>query len=268
MSAASMTRPRGFTILELMIAMAIFTVICGAMFGLLQLSQQKYSSETQLSGAFQETRLAVDQIVRDFNASGYPAVSMFSRIPTDSSQYALNPVAWDPNYPVTFCLVGTAGGGTCQTPGDFDLIVETDLGSGVCWIRYQLIDTTLYRAVVPKTAGGDPVNATLPANVRVPFLTNVMNNVMNTSSAGLLTQINATYPSMFPGGAPQPIFKYTCNTAAGPQPCPLVGSEGVPSNIRDVDINLIVMTRQPDAQTQVLKLVELSGRGHRLNPSQ
>jgi len=142
------------------------------------------------------------------------------------------------------------------------------LGSGVSWIRYQLIDTTLYRAVVPKTAGGDPVNATLPANVRVPFLTNVMNNVMNTPSAGLLTQINATYPSMFPGGAPQPIFKYTCNTAAGPQPCPLVGSEGVPSNIRDVDINLIVMTRQPDAQTQVLKLVELSGRGHRLNPSQ
>lgn len=259
---------RGFTILELMIAMAIFTVICGAMFGLLQLSQQKYSSETQLSGAFQETRLAIDQIVRDFNASGYPAVSMFSKIPTDSSQYALNPVAWDPNYPVTSCLVGTAGGGTCQTPGDFDLIVETDLGSGVSWIRYQLIGTTLYREVVPKVAGGDPVNATLPANVRVPFLTNVMNNVMNTSSAGLLTQINATYPSMFPGGAPQPIFKYTCNTAAGPQPCPLVGSEGVPSNIRDVDINLIVMTRQPDAQTQVLKLVELSGRGHRLNPSQ
>jgi len=82
-----------------------------------------------------------------------------------------------------------------------------------------------------------------PQNVRVPFLTNVMNNVMNTSSAGLLTQINATYPSMFPSGAPQPIFKYTCNTAAGPQPCPLVGSEGRASNIRDVDINLIVMTR-------------------------
>jgi len=37
--------------MELMIATAIFLVICGAMFGLLQLSQQKYSSETQLSGA-------------------------------------------------------------------------------------------------------------------------------------------------------------------------------------------------------------------------
>jgi len=268
MRAASTPHARGFTILELMIAMAIFTVICGVMFGLLQLSQQKYSSETQLSGAFQETRLAIDQIVRDFSVSGYPAVSMFSKRPTDSSQYALVPVAWDPNYAVTQCLVGTAGGGTCQTPGDFDLIVETDLGSGVSWVRYQLIGTTLYRAVVPKTAGGDPVNATSLANVMVPFLTNVMNDVMNTSSAGLLTQINATYPSMFPGGAPQPIFKYTCNTAAGPQPCPLAGSDAVPGNIRDVDINLIVMTRSPDAQTQILKLVQLSGRGHRVNPSQ
>jgi len=58
---AAMPQPeRGFTIMELMIATAIFLVICGAMFGLLQLSQQKYSSETQLSGAFQETRLEID----------------------------------------------------------------------------------------------------------------------------------------------------------------------------------------------------------------
>jgi len=44
---------RGFTIIELMMATAIFLVITAAMFGLLQLSQKKYSSETQLSGAFQ-----------------------------------------------------------------------------------------------------------------------------------------------------------------------------------------------------------------------
>ena len=65
-----------------------------------------------------------------------------------------------------------------MTPGDFDLIVETNLGNGagVSWIRYQLIGTTLFRAVVPKTAGADPVAATSAAGVMVPFLTNVMNN--------------------------------------------------------------------------------------------
>ena len=227
-------------ILELMIAMAIFTVICG-----LNRLRGFRSRNIRAKHNYRvlETRLAIDQIVR-FQCLRLSGGQMFSKIPADSSQYALLPVAWDPNYAVTQCLVGTAGGGTCQTPGDFDLIVETDLGSGVSWVRYQLIGTTLYRAVVPKTAGGDPVNATSPASVKVPFLTNVMNNVMNTSSAGLLTPIIATYPSMFPGGAPQPIFKYTCNTPAWPTPCPSAGSDGVPGNIRDVDINLIAMTRQ------------------------
>ena len=260
--AKTTRRANGFSILELLIAMAVFLVICGVMFGLLQLSQQKYSSETQITGAFQETRLAIDQIVRDFSVSGYPAKSMFSMLPADASLYAASPVAWSPNYPTAPCFVGTAGSGTCISPGDFDLIVETDLGNGVNWIRYQLIGTTLYRAVVPKAAGTDPVAATSLATVMVPFLTNVMNN----PSAAQLTQITASYPSMFPGGA-QPIFRFTCDTSAGPQPCPTAGNSALPGNIRDVDIVLIVMTQQRDLQTQALKLVELDGRGHRVNPS-
>lgn len=257
-------RSRGFTVVELMVAAAIFLVLCGTMFELLQLSQKKYTNETQLSGAFQETRLAIDQITRDFNISGYPAVSLFSNVPADSSQYAIGPVAWDPNYAVAPCQVGTGGGGTCLTPGDFDLIVEANLGNGVSWIRYQLRpnDTTLYRSVVPKTAGADPVAATSTPNVMVPFLTNVMNN-----SAAQIPQIVAEYPAMFPGGGAQPIFQYTCDTQAGPQPCALAGNSGVPNNIRDVDITLIVMTRQRDMQTQRLELVELTGRAHRVNPS-
>ena len=263
MRAATPRPERGFTILELMIATGIFMVICGAMFGLLRLSQQKYSSESQLSGAFQETRLAIDQIVRDFSISGYPSMSVFSKLPADTSQYAVSPVAWSPNYPGGTCFVGTGGGGTCATPGDFDLILETDLGNGVSWIRYQLNGTTLMRGVVPKTAGANPVAATSAAGAMVPFLT----NVMNSPSAAQQAQITASYPSMYPGGGPQPVFQYTCDTPAGPQPCPAAGNNGLPSNIRDVEITLIVLTRQVDMQTQQLKLVELNGRGHRLNPS-
>ena len=140
------------------------------------------------------------------------------------------------------------------------MIVETNIGNGVSWIRYQLIGTTLYRSVVPKTAGADPMAATSVPNAMVPFLTNVMNN-----SATQIPQIVADYPAMFPGGA-QPIFKYSCDTAAGPQPCTLAGNSGSVKNIRDVDITLIVMTRQRDMQTQRLELVELTGRGHRVNP--
>jgi len=251
---------RGFTILEMLIAMSVFLIICAAMFGLLQLSQQRYASESQLSASFQEARLAMDQIVRDVNVAGYPPLSLYSSVPTDPSTYAVGPVAWSPSYyPLAGCAIGTGGGGTCNTPGDFDLIVETRLGNdtNVSWVRYYLSGTTLYRAVAPKTSG-DPLSSTLISpGVAVPFLVNVMNNATG----------------QLPGGQPVPIFQYTCYTPAGPTgnppqplPCPAAGVlYDLPQNIRDVDVTLIVATPQPDQQTQVLKLVELNGRGHTWN---
>jgi prepilin-type N-terminal cleavage/methylation domain-containing protein len=263
----------GFTLVELMLAMGVFLIICAAMFSLLQLSQQRYASETQMSGSFQEARLAVDQIARDVNDAGFPSRGVFSKQP-NSWSYAVGPIAWDPGYPstLTLCSIGTAGGGTCTTPGDFDLIVETMLQTGtagamvptVSWIRYQLKagDTTLYRGVAAKVSGTDPISATSVAGVMVPFLTNVMNNAPGTQ----LAQITAAYPTMFPGGIPVPIFQYSCDTPSGTQACPNAGTYNSPQNIRDVDITLIVMTPTPDSQTQQIKLIELNGRGHRLNP--
>jgi type II secretory pathway pseudopilin PulG len=254
----------GFTILELLMAMGIFLIICAAMFELLNLSQKKYSSETQLTAAYQDARLSMDQIVRDFNVSGYPPADMFSVPPSNSQLYATSPVAWSPNYnPLSPCQIGTGGGGTCATPGDYDLIVETRLSTdtNVSWIWYHLDNTTntLYRAVVPKT-GGDPLSTVQSSGTKVAFLANVMNN---SAQQG---QITANYPSMFPGGQPQPVFQYTCDTPAGALPCPSAGTYNSPKNIRDVSVTLIVMTPQRDMQTQSLKLVELNGMGHRLNP--
>jgi prepilin-type N-terminal cleavage/methylation domain-containing protein len=255
---------RGFTILELMIAMAIFGVICAAMFALLQLSQQRYSNESQLSGSFEEARLGVDQIVRDINVAGYPSLGMFSN-PASPNSYAVAPFAWEPNYPtdsscqveVTCALTSNAGG-----PSDYELIVETDLGNGVSWVRYLLSGTTLYRGVAPKTAASDPLTA-IPKTSMTPFVENVMNNAPDP----LLTQINAQYPAMFPLGA-VPIFQYTCNTPLGPQPCS-ASPKGynTPKNISDVDVTLIVKTKHADSQTQLLQLMELTGRGHVSNPS-
>jgi prepilin-type N-terminal cleavage/methylation domain-containing protein len=256
---------RGFTILELMVAMAIFMVICAAMFGLLQLSQQKYSSETQMSGSFQEARLGIDQILRDINISGYPSQAMFSK-PISSASYAVSPFAWDPGYN------GVDLSGACQVgvscdpiPSGFDLIVETNFGSGVSWIRYQLNGTTLLRAVVPKTVNGDPASATLSA--LTPFVENVMNNVPVVSGS-LAAQITAQHPMMFQNGS-VPLFQYSCSTPSGTQPCtsPTAAGYNQPQNIRDIDVTLIVKTPQGDMQTQSLQLMELTGRGHRSNPA-
>jgi type II secretory pathway pseudopilin PulG len=251
----------GFTILELLVAMAIFMIICAAMFELLDLSQKRYSSETQLTAAFQDARLAMDQIVRDVNAAGYPPRTMYSSLPPPG-QYANVPIAWSPNYNpgVTDCQLGS----TCITPSDYDLIVETRLSTdaNVSWLRYYLNGTTLYRQTATK-ASGDPLGI-VSAGETSPLISNVMNN----PDATLLAQIRAQYPSMFPGGSPQPIFAYTCDTPRGPVPCTSAQAVGynTPENIRDVNVTLIVMTPQKDMQTQSYKLVELTGRGHRLNP--
>jgi prepilin-type N-terminal cleavage/methylation domain-containing protein len=250
---------RGFTLIEMMVSMAIFLLICGSAFTLLGVSQQRYQSDTQVLNSFQEARLGLDQILRDVNDSGYPPPNQFELPLPDPSLYAITPVAWSPGYPATpACLMN----GVCTTPGDTDLIIETNpapIGPTVQYIRYTLTGTILYRTMTPK-AGQNPNSV----NAQVPFVQNVMNN----ASAAQIAQINAAYPNMFPGGNPVPVFEYTCDTPAGSQDCSAAGSFGVPTNIRSVTVTLIVQTPTPDLQTGQLRIVELTGRGSRINSFQ
>jgi hypothetical protein len=263
--------------MELMVSVAIFMLICGAIFELMGTTQNRFRTESQVLGAFEEARLGLDQIVRDVNDSGYPPQNHFSGAfsAPPVTAYAVSPIAWSPNYaPATPCQIGTAGGGTCGSPGDFDLIVEGDVdGTGVQWIRYQLLGTTLFRGAIPKgPAGTDPVLATPnPGAAMLPYVLNVMNN----APPAQIAQFQAAFPAMFPGGTPQPLFQFTCDGPNGPVPCiglppcpPSLPPNGnCPQNIHDVDITLIVMTPQRDAQTNQIHLVELNGRGHRVNPN-
>jgi prepilin-type N-terminal cleavage/methylation domain-containing protein len=251
----------GFSLIELLVGVAIVTLLCGAVFGLLSSSQQQFQTESQVLGAFQEARLGLDQIVRDVNAAGYPPLNAFAVTPT-ATKYAVGPIAWKPSYPATACTIS----GTCTVPTGFDLIVETDVdpqnSNGVEWVRYKLQGTTLSRAQVSKVAGGDPDTTTAAA--LIPYVQNVVNN----SSASQITQFKTYYPAMFPGNAAVPIFQYTCDTSAGPTLCTAAGGSNSSANVREVQVTLIVMSREVDAKTRAPRLVELSGRGRRLNPNQ
>ena len=71
----------GFTLIELMVSVAIFVAISGAIFGLLGQSQKSFRTESQLLSAFQEARLGLDQIVNDANSTGYPPLNHFTVLP-------------------------------------------------------------------------------------------------------------------------------------------------------------------------------------------
>jgi prepilin-type N-terminal cleavage/methylation domain-containing protein len=260
---------KGFSLMEMMIAAAVFVLLCGAAFALLSVAQQRYQTESQVLSSFQEARFGLEEMVRDVNGAGYPPENQFtansSLLPTE---YASTPIAWDPNYWSDLpCQIGTAGGGTCNpTPGDFDMIVERDVDpwrtNGVEWTRYQLQGTVLSRSQASKSTGTEPDPAT--SNLFVPFVQNVVND----APAAQIAQFQAIYPLMFPGGNPVPVFQYICGTPTGPQPCPFAGAYNSPLYVTDVEITLIVMAPTPDAQTGKPRLVELHGRGHCLNPIQ
>jgi type II secretory pathway pseudopilin PulG len=257
-SARSHKQQAGFTIIELLVSVGIFILISGAMFQLLNVTQKRSQTESRVRDTFEEARLGLDQIVRDVSDAGYPPANHFSILPAVSG-YTQSPVAWSPNYPGTACQVGS----TCTTPGSYDIILEEDYdGTGVVrWVRYQLQGTTLWRGVANKVAATDPATATSAAGVMVPYVQNVMNN----ASAAQITQIKATYPNMFPGSNPVPIFTYTFDNTVGASGC--IAAANSPCNIRDVQVTLIVQAPQRDDTNRVLHLVELNGRGHRLNPT-
>jgi prepilin-type N-terminal cleavage/methylation domain-containing protein len=252
-------KQRGFSLLEMLAAVGVFLVISGAVFALLNITQQRQQTEAQVLDSFQEARLGLDQIVRDVNDAGYPPPNHFSTLPA-ANLYASSPFAWSPNYPATSCAIGV-----CTRPDRFDLIVETDIdpqkNNGVEWIRYKLQGTTLLRGVVSKVAGADPVTTTAPS--LVPYVQNVMNN----ASAAEIAQFQGSYPAMFPGGDPVPIFRFMCDTSAGPKLCSTAGPDNSAQNVRDVQITLIVKAPSPDLQTGQTRMVELRGLGHRINPN-
>ena len=255
------SRQSGFSLVELLTALCIFLVICGAAFALLGASQKRFQSDSQLLNSFQEARLGMDQMVRDINDSGFPTPGYFATVnSTNATQYAATPFAWSPVG--ANCQIGT----TCVSPGEFDLIVETNIdpvnSSQVSWIRYQLVGTILYRGISPVVAGADPTTDTGLAQAMAPYVQNVMNN----ASGAQIAHFQAYYPGMFPGGNAVPLFSYICDSSTGPQSCISLG--GAPQNIRDVSVTLIVASSMPDDQTGQPRLVQLTGRGRRMNPNQ
>jgi prepilin-type N-terminal cleavage/methylation domain-containing protein len=252
-------KQRGFSLIELIVAIAILLVITAVAFEALNQSQQRFKMESEFMATFQDARQAVDLMTRDIHSAGFPPANQFS-----AAVLAVNPAspaipfAWSTGggYPNIGCSVGGTCAAAAGGPGPFDLILEADLdpaaGDGVEWVRYRLNGTVLERGEAQKVAGGDPETTT--ARVMVPYVDNVINN----TTPAQMAAIRAFYPAMFPGNAPVPMFQYLIDA----------GAPATPPNIREVNITIIVLSPNPDPRSRQLRAVTLTARARRFNPSQ
>ncbi len=235
-------RQGGFSVVELLVVLTIFIVISSAIFGLLNSAQVRYRSEQRQLDALQGTRTGFDQLVRDIHRAGYPPLSSYQSPPA-ATLYAVPFVGMVSGSLNQSC---TVNGGTtaCSIPGPYDLVIETQDGTQVNWIYYQLrLPTpgstvcTLYRAVSPKSLTGSPTGGT-----QVPLIEQVINT--NSRTCDLTNG--------------QAVFSYTCDNAS---PCN-------PQNIGQVYIQMQAIPSQPDAQTRQVAALTLQTVARRVNPPQ
>ena len=144
---------RGFSLLELMVAVSILTTVIGVVTTGIMDIEKKSASDVNKVGLAQESRQFMDQILRDLRQAGYPSLAMFdpaSGVTASSSNVAVGLISFS----------STA----IQFEGDID-------GSGVSEVYLQVVPATgscpciVQRGTVLKSVGGTPAYYTELDNV-------------------------------------------------------------------------------------------------------
>ena len=114
---------RGFTLVEVMIALLLTLSVMASVFGLLQRGQESFRREPEISDMNQSTRSGVEAISRDLLMAGYKTPAHSAVVWNDGG--AVNPdeitvIFADPDVPTSEplkCRVagGGGGGGPCNT---------------------------------------------------------------------------------------------------------------------------------------------------------
>ena len=154
----AMKAQRGFSILELIVAIGILTTVIGVVTdGIVQI-ERKSASDVNKVGLAQESRQFMDQILRDMRQSGYPSLAMFD----PSTLTSATDCTQDNN---VACGILSFSTSAIQFEGDID-------GSGVSEVYIQVVvptsgscPCTVQRGTVLKSVGGTPAYYTELDNV-------------------------------------------------------------------------------------------------------
>jgi type IV pilus assembly protein PilW len=123
-------RLRGFSLVELMVAMALSLVLLGGVLAIFASSKKTYETTDRLSRIQETGRYALDTIVRDLRGAGY--LGCMQRATFNSTLNNANTLLWNFQFPVQGF---DAQGGAWDPPLDTDVAVQatalTDAGDAL-----------------------------------------------------------------------------------------------------------------------------------------
>jgi prepilin-type N-terminal cleavage/methylation domain-containing protein len=145
---------RGFSLLEMLITIAILGTVLGGIFSQLNVAVQRQSTERFKLDDIQEARDFVDQFFRDINEIGYPNVRMFD----NTTNWLVNPLINDNRLAVGLVKMDANEvrfEGDTNGDGNVQSVIYMINGSGTCTLCLQRSQVT---KVVGNPLTGQPPN--------------------------------------------------------------------------------------------------------------
>lgn len=201
---------RGFTLIEMMIVIAILATVTGGIFLQLNTAQQRINTEQTKVDNFDEARDFVDQFFRDINQIGYPNGHMVSFLPSMTSAANLATAQQDSRVAVGLVKIDQ---NAIWFEGDVN-------GTGVVQsVQYKINGANLaVCALCLQRSSVDKVNGTAPLN-QTPSWGTEVNDVITT-----------------------PIFTYfdTSGNAVTALPADIASNGTVLASIKTIHISLTI----------------------------
>jgi prepilin-type N-terminal cleavage/methylation domain-containing protein len=235
-------RTSGFSLLEMLIVVAIITIMGGIALDGVSLYMQRYKAEETKLDMVQESREFLDQLTRDLHQSGYPTRQMFAgAAPTDSR------------------VAQGISGFVASDATDIQFFGDVDGDGLINLVEYALFDSngvqvskggtapcpcTLKRSQLLKSDGANPT----------PVFTTELQNVIN--SNGQLALTPASDDTKYSTYKAAPIF-----AAYNQDGSQWVGANGLGA-IRSINITINVLAAKPDPKTGVKNVMSMEATGY------
>ena len=239
---------RGFSVMELLVAMFIMALISGLVMQGVMNALQRYQTEEYRTDMAQQSREFLDQIIRDLHNIGYPGIRMYAPGVLGATPAAINSNA---SYAVGLVAVSAT-----------DVWFEGDLDNSgrVQSVRYQLQNVngfcpcTMRRGTAIKVGGVAP-------DAQAPAFNVELQNVLNSAGGGNAYPLTGAsiqpYDTLYATYKAAPLFSFfdsNGNTMAVPNDLTggnLAIGEAAAANVKGISVIINVFGEKEDPKTQM-----------------